>query len=106
LRKLKTYLGRVIRDITRKIEGDHWLETKFVQLLSLARRVQDQERDNPVPRSTSLHAPEVECIGKGKPNPDRLSIFPRRRRRGIDPDCTGDHGMARRAAGRGRRDAR
>ena len=23
LRKLKTYLGRVIRDITRKIEGDH-----------------------------------------------------------------------------------
>ena len=25
LRKLKTYLGRVIRDIARKIEGDPWL---------------------------------------------------------------------------------
>ena len=38
LRKLKTYLGRVIRDITRKIEGDPWLETKFAWLLNLARR--------------------------------------------------------------------
>jgi IS5 family transposase len=44
LRKLKTYLGRVIRDITRKIEGDPWLETKFAWLLNLARRVRDQER--------------------------------------------------------------
>jgi transposase, IS5 family len=68
LRKLKTYLGRVIRDITRKIEGDHWLETKFVQLLSLARRVRDQERGQRGPKVYSLHAPEVECIGKGKPH--------------------------------------
>ena len=44
LRKLKTYLGRVIRDITRKIEGDLWLETMFAQLLSLAQRVRAQER--------------------------------------------------------------
>src|SRR6266849_4254495 len=43
LRKLKTYLGRVIRDITRKIEGDPWLEVMFAQLLSLARRVLAQE---------------------------------------------------------------
>src|SRR5882724_2875626 len=28
LRKLRTYLGRVIRDIGRKIDGDDWLETK------------------------------------------------------------------------------
>jgi hypothetical protein len=27
LRKLKTYLGRVIRDIARKIDGDGGLET-------------------------------------------------------------------------------
>jgi transposase, IS5 family len=27
-RKLKTYLGRVIRDIARKIDGNPWLETK------------------------------------------------------------------------------
>src|ERR1700691_2673646 len=68
LRKLKTYLGRVIRDITRKIEGDHWLEPKFAQLLSLARRVRDQERGQRGPKVYSLHAPEAESIGKGKPH--------------------------------------
>jgi transposase, IS5 family len=36
LRTLKTYLGRVIRDIARKIDGDPRLETKFASLLSLA----------------------------------------------------------------------
>jgi len=66
LRKLKTYLGRVIRDITRKIEGDPWLEVMFAQLLSLARRVLAQERGQCGPKVYSLHAPEVECIGKGK----------------------------------------
>ena len=68
LRKLRTYLGRVIRDIARKIEGDHWLETKFARLLNLARRVRDQERGQRGPKVYSLHAPEVECIGKGKPH--------------------------------------
>jgi transposase, IS5 family len=74
LRKLKTYLGRVIRDITRKIEGDPWREIKFAQLLSLARRVRDQERGQRGPKVYSLHAPEVECTlgssprAKGKPH--------------------------------------
>jgi len=66
LRKLKTYLGRVIRDITRRIEGNPWLEEMFARLLSLARRVRDQERGQRGPKVYSLHAPEVECIGKGK----------------------------------------
>jgi IS5 family transposase len=66
LRKLKTYLGRVIRDIARKIDGDPRLETKFAFLLSLARRVREQERGQRGPKVYSLHAPEVECIGKGK----------------------------------------
>jgi len=66
LRKLKTYLGRVIRDIARKIEGDPGLETAFAHLLSLARRVRAQERGQRGPKIYSLHAPEVECIGKGK----------------------------------------
>ena len=66
LRKLKTYLGRVIRDITRRIDGDPWLEEMFAHLLSLARRVRDQERGQRGPKVYSLHAPEVECIGKGK----------------------------------------
>jgi transposase, IS5 family len=68
LRTLKTYLGRVIRDIARKIDGDPRLETKFAWLLSLARRVREQGRGQRGPKVYSLHAPEVECIGKGKPH--------------------------------------
>ena len=37
-----------------------------VWLLNLARRVRDQERGQRGPKVYSLHAPEVECIGKGK----------------------------------------
>src|SRR6266705_2045722 len=66
LRTLKTYLGRVIRDITRKIDGDHGLEGRFAHLLSLARRVREQQRGQRGAKVYSLHAPEVECIGKGK----------------------------------------
>jgi transposase, IS5 family len=68
LRKLKTYLGRVIRDIARKIEGDPRRENAFARLMSLARRVCDQERGQRGPKVYSLHAPEAECIGKGKPH--------------------------------------
>ena len=68
LRKLKTYLGRIIRNIARKIDGEPWLETAFARLLRLARRVRDQERGQRGPKVYSLHAPEVECIGKGKPH--------------------------------------
>ena len=67
LRKLKTYLGRVIRDITRKIDGDPWRQAKFAWLLNLARRVRDQERGQRGAKVYSLHAPEVECIGKSLP---------------------------------------
>jgi len=44
LKKLRTYLGRVIRDIGRKIEGDSGLEAAFAQLLMLARRVREQKQ--------------------------------------------------------------
>ena len=67
LKKLRTYLGRVIRDIARKIEGDAWLEEMvFSHILALARRVRDQKAHQRGPKVYSLHAPEVECIGKGK----------------------------------------
>jgi transposase, IS5 family len=66
LRKLKTYLGRVIRDIARKIEGSEALTTIFAQLLSRAHRVLTQQKRQAKPKVYSMHAPEVECIGKGK----------------------------------------
>jgi IS5 family transposase len=44
LKKLRTLLGRVIRDIGRKIEGDSGLEAAFAQLLMLARRVREQQQ--------------------------------------------------------------
>ena len=68
LRTLRTYLGRVIRDITRKIEGRTDLLGEIVlgRMLALARRVLDQKQHQRGPKVYSLHAPEVECIGKGK----------------------------------------
>lgn len=66
LRKLRTYLGRVIRDIGRKIDGDSGLEAAFAKLLPLARRVHEQQQRQRGPKIYSLHAPEVECTGKGK----------------------------------------
>src|SRR5271157_1985863 len=66
LRRLKTYLGRVIRDIGRRIDGDPELEEIFARPLSLSRRVLAQDQRQRGPKVYSLHAPEVECIGKGK----------------------------------------
>src|SRR5947207_5486319 len=68
LRKLKTYLGRTIRDITRQIAGEENLQAMFKRLLNLAGRVLTQNRHQRGAKVYSLHAPEVECIGKGKPH--------------------------------------
>jgi transposase, IS5 family len=66
LRRLKTYLGRVRRDIGRKIAGNPALMAIFAEPLSRALRVQTQKRRQEAPKVYSIHAPEVECIGKGK----------------------------------------
>ena len=66
LRTLRTYLGRVIRDIGRKIGDDTGLKEIFAQPLSLARQVREQKPRQRGHKIYSLHAPEVECIGKGK----------------------------------------
>jgi IS5 family transposase len=65
---LRTRLGRVIRDIDRKTEGNPAIEGAFRNELDLARRVRDQRRRQVGPKVYSLHAPEEECIGKGKPH--------------------------------------
>ena len=66
LRRLRTILGRVIRDITRKLADRPDLAEVFALPLSLSRRLRDQRQLERVRKIYSLHAPEVECIGKGK----------------------------------------
>jgi IS5 family transposase len=66
LRKLKTYLGRTIRDIARQIAGEAELQAIFLRPLHLASRVLEQRQNRRGRKVYSLHAPEVECIGKGK----------------------------------------
>jgi IS5 family transposase len=66
LKFLRTRLGRVIRDINRKIDGNAVREERFRPLLILAGQVRAQDHRQRGPKVYSLHAPEVECIGKGK----------------------------------------
>ena len=66
LRKLKSFLGRTIRDIRRKTKGNEALQDAFRRPLWLGERVMTQKSREPLPKIYSLHAPEVECIGKGK----------------------------------------
>ena len=66
LRRLRTYLGRTIRDIARQIAGDSQLDDIFRRPLYLAGRVLEQRQKQRGRKVYSLHAPEVECIGKGK----------------------------------------
>src|SRR5262249_61310012 len=49
-----------------EIVGNEDLWEAFVRPLFLARRVLEQERRQRGRKVYSLHAPEVECIGKGK----------------------------------------
>ncbi len=65
LRRLRTYLGRVVRDIERKIGDKPGLGYYFTDELVLARRLLAQERRSKN-KLYSLHAPEVECLSKGK----------------------------------------
>ena len=65
LKRLKTYLGRVYRDVARNVAGDDSLFAPFAGLLGLTERLLVQERTSKN-KLYSLHAPEVVCIAKGK----------------------------------------
>lgn len=65
VRKMRTWLGRLDRDIGRKITGNAALEGAFAVARSRVARVLAQKRDDKA-KLYALHAPEVECIGKGK----------------------------------------
>jgi IS5 family transposase len=61
-KKLKTCLGRLIRDIERKFNNP---DEKLAVMLERASRIHCQKRDDKK-KLYSLDAPEVECISKGK----------------------------------------
>src|SRR5262249_34099233 len=61
-RKLRTYLGRVLRNVER---GKLKLSAKQAQIVRGAQRIFVQQRTDRG-KVYSLHAPEVECIAKGK----------------------------------------
>ena len=64
--KLKTVLGRVVRDIERKLVNEPaTVQAAFAEELALARRLLAQQRHDRN-KLYALHAPEVECIAKGK----------------------------------------
>ena len=62
LRKLKTWLGRVLRDVGRKIPRP---DEPLQKLFTLCQRVHAQEPTD-TGKLYSLHEPDVVCISKGK----------------------------------------
>ena len=63
---LRTRLGRLIRDIERKIDGDEGLQETFAVALGRAAQSRGQKQRQRGWKLYSWHAPETECIGKGK----------------------------------------
>jgi IS5 family transposase len=65
IRRLKTYLGRVFRDVRRKLATRPEVAAHFAQALTRVERLLAQQRTDKG-KLYALHAPEVACIAKGK----------------------------------------
>jgi transposase, IS5 family len=65
LRKMRTWAGRLVRDIERKIEGQAELRDACAPKLERVKQLLAQKPDDKS-KIYALHAPEVECIAKGK----------------------------------------
>ena len=65
VRRLRTWLGRLARDIARKIADKAVVHSVFAEPLARITRLLQQRRADKT-KIYALHAPEVECIGKGK----------------------------------------
>ena len=65
VRKLRTWTGRLVRDIERKTAGEPDLVGARAFVLDRVKRLLAQKRDDKN-KLYALHAPEVECIAKGK----------------------------------------
>ena len=57
-----TVLGRLIRDIRRKIAGEPELEAAFERPLASAEQIRSQQQRQRGWKLYSFHAPEVQCI--------------------------------------------
>lgn len=64
MRKLHTYLGRIIRDVERKAPE---MPEELLETFLKAQRIYNQKPQDKN-KLLSWHAPEVECISKGKPH--------------------------------------
>lgn len=64
-KRLKTYFGRVLREIERHVEKDSELKRMTSEWLSILRGIFEQKRTDS-PKIYSVHEPQVECISKGK----------------------------------------
>jgi transposase, IS5 family len=65
IKRVKTFLGRVSRDIGRKLSVRPDLAPYFARPLALVDRLLAQQKTDHA-KLYSLHAPEVECLSKGK----------------------------------------
>lgn len=65
LRRLKTWLGRVVGDLRRRVEHQPLKRQALAAKLAQADQLLSQTRTSK-DKLYSLHAPEVECIAKGK----------------------------------------
>ncbi|EZP81283.1 IS5 family transposase [Novosphingobium resinovorum] len=65
VRKLRTCLGRLDRDIGCKIAGNEELEAAFAVVRERVAKILTQKAGS-TDKLYALHAPEVECIAKGK----------------------------------------
>ena len=74
-KKLHTNLGRLTRDISRKLEGnpDAGKRQNLRELLVMADRLLQQTKTTS-PKLYSLHEPDVECIAKGEA-PQEIRIW-------------------------------
>ncbi len=67
LKKMKTYLGRLQRDVERKLEHREEIKRQFAEILEQTKQLLLQTKTSKN-KLYSLHAPETECIAKGKIN--------------------------------------
>ena len=65
IRRMRTYAGRLYRDIERKIAGNGELQEAFRPVAEPIARLLTQKKGDRQ-KIYALHAPEVECIAKGK----------------------------------------